>query len=574
VNVAGALYHHKKTLLAEVGLFERHFMFVTGMEDAKELLDGLNLDSIPKPPADAINHLLRLYSARGFGTFRLDMLDERSRTAEFSSENSAEALAFREKNDLQREPVCSYISGVLTWICRLVLDKKSAEESDILPLEIECIGVNQKSCKFVVAPVEILRNRFPNLSSPLQSGPEHTLKFNEEILEKNLELQGLNLSLERQVRKRTEDLWKAEGNYRSLLAMLPDPVGVLTVEGNVVAFNPAGLKLLGLETAEEATALRASSLFAEGARTWEKIVWLLEKEGSVHGHETEILRKDGEKVYVEITARFTELQQGRFVEAILKDVTQQRLMEQNMKEAQTDSEHLNDLMSHDIMNYTYAAMHYLEKFRHSPNLSEEEKRDFGMIAKEIQGAFELSASVRDLSRLRTLDEEAMTVVDLKIVLTEALENARRMFLDKRVKVNMEKPLEPCYVNCNALATNLFTNILTNAIKFDSHPDVVIDIRMDSVTENKTSFWRTRISDRGRGIPDDQKKKVFERFHRVDKAVSGSGLGLYVVRYIANACGGTVLADNRVVGDHTKGTTMSVLLQKAEERQVAKLVRKI
>ncbi|MCU0852732.1 MAG: ATP-binding protein [Thermoplasmata archaeon] len=549
-------------------------MYVTGMAEAKEFLETFDKASLPTSPSEAINHLLKQYSNRGFGTFQVDALDERTRTTEISSQDSAEALAFREKGNLQREPVCSYISGVLTWICRLVLDKDSAEDSDIMPLEIECLGVNQRACKFVVAPVSVLRERFPEMASPLQAGPEYTLKFNEEILEKNLELQGLNLSLERQVRKRTEDLWKAEGNYRSLLAMLPDPVGVLTVEGNVVAFNPAGLRLLGLDTAEEATALKASSLFVEGARTWEKIIWLLEKEGSVHGLETEILTKDGQKAYVEVTARFTELQQGRFVEAILNDITQQRLLEKEMKEAQTESEHLNDLMSHDIMNYTYAAMHYLEKLRQSPNLTEDEKRDFGMITKEVQGAFELSASVRDLSRLRTLDEETMTVVDLKPILTESLENARRMFLDKVVKVNMEKPVEPCYVNCNALASNLFTNLLTNAIKFDSHPEIVIDISIDSVTENGISFWRIRISDRGKGIPEDQKKKVFERFHRVDRSVSGSGLGLYVVKYIASACGGVVSAENRVQGDHTKGTTMSVLLQKADERQVARLVRKI
>jgi PAS domain S-box-containing protein len=557
-----------------VGIFERHFMYVTGMAEAREFLGTLDKASLPTSPSEAINHLLRQYSDRGFGTFHVDALDERTRTTEISSKDSAEALAFREKGNLQSEPVCSYISGVLTWICRLVLDGDSAEDSDIMPLEVECLGANQRACKFVVAPVSVLRERFPEMANPLQVGPEYTLKFNEEILEKNLELQGLNLSLERQVRKRTEDLWKAEGNYRSLLAMLPDPVGVLTVEGNVVALNPAGLRLYGLDTAEEATTLKASSLFAEGIRTWERIIWLLEKEGSVHGLEADILTKDGQRAYVEITARFTELQQGRFVEAIFNDITQQRLLEKEMKEAQTESEHLNDLMSHDIMNYTYAAMHYLEKLRQSSNLAEDEKRDFGMIAKEVQGAFELSASVRDLSRLRTLDEETMTVVDLKPILAESLENARRMFLDKVVKVNMVKPVEPCYVNCSALASNLFTNLLTNAIKFDSHPEIVIDITIDTVTENGITFWRTRISDRGKGIPEDQKKKVFERFHRVDRSVSGSGLGLYVVKYIASACGGVVHAEDRVKGDHTKGTTMSVLLQKADERQVARLARKI
>jgi signal transduction histidine kinase len=78
---------------------------------------------------------------------------------------------------------------------------------------------------------------------------------------------------------------------------------------------------------------------------------------------------------------------------------------------------------------------------------------------------------------------------------------------------------------------------------------------------------------GRGIPDDEKERVFARFHRVDTSVSGTGLGLYVVRFIANASGGRVWAENRVKGDHTKGTTMVVLLQKPDERQIAMMAKK-
>jgi signal transduction histidine kinase len=53
-------------------------------------------------------------------------------------------------------------------------------------------------------------------------------------------------------------------------------------------------------------------------------------------------------------------------------------------------------------------------------------------------------------------------------------------------------------------------------------------------------------------------------------VPGTGLGLYVARFIANAYGGSISAENRVPEDHTKGTRMIVMLQKARERDVAEL----
>jgi len=46
----------------------------------------------------------------------------------------------------------------------------------------------------------------------------------------------------------------------------------------------------------------------------------------------------------------------------------------------------------------------------------------------------------------------------------------------------------------------------------------------------------------------------------------------VVRKIANACGGIIWAENHVPGDHTKGTTMVVMLEKVSERKEHRLAK--
>ena len=58
------------------------------------------------------------------------------------------------------------------------------------------------------------------------------------------------------------------------------------------------------------------------------------------------------------------------------------------------------------------------------------------------------------------------------------------------------------------------------------------------------FALLEIEDSGIGISEDEAHKVFDRFYRVEgTGVEGSGLGLYVCRYIVEAHGGTIEAEN-------------------------------
>ena len=62
--------------------------------------------------------------------------------------------------------------------------------------------------------------------------------------------------------------------------------------------------------------------------------------------------------------------------------------------------------------------------------------------------------------------------------------------------------------------------------------------------------RFTVSDDGPGIPEEQRERIFERFHRTDEArdrvAGGAGLGLAIVRAIAQAHGGSVRAVAPVV----------------------------
>lgn len=91
-----------------------------------------------------------------------------------------------------------------------------------------------------------------------------------------------------------------------------------------------------------------------------------------------------------------------------------------------------------------------------------------------------------------------------------------------------------------------TNIVGNAIKFSDGP-----------VEVTVAGGRFDVSDRGPGIGSDDPMRLFDRFHRAVAARSlpGSGLGLSIVREVAESHGGSVHATNRAGGGSVIGFTL-------------------
>ncbi|HYN19933.1 MAG TPA: HAMP domain-containing sensor histidine kinase [Thermoanaerobaculia bacterium] len=117
------------------------------------------------------------------------------------------------------------------------------------------------------------------------------------------------------------------------------------------------------------------------------------------------------------------------------------------------------------------------------------------------------------------------------------------------------PLPPLRIDPGAIAQSL-SNLLDNAVKY-SHQTADKEIR---VAVRREGDWiAISVQDHGVGIPRDEQKKIFDRFHRVGTGlvhdVKGSGLGLSIVQHIVQAHHGQVKVESRV----GEGSTFSMLL---------------
>jgi len=97
-----------------------------------------------------------------------------------------------------------------------------------------------------------------------------------------------------------------------------------------------------------------------------------------------------------------------------------------------------------------------------------------------------------------------------------------------------------------------SNVLDNAIKY-SGDKVDVSVRLETRDEKHITL---RVRDHGVGVPPHELKRIFRRFYRVPNRalaqVKGTGLGLFIVRAIANKHGGRVFAQSQGEG---LGTTV-------------------
>ena len=558
----------KKVLKSDVGHFEKELTYRAGTEmfhcyTCRELSRTDHMS-----PKQLMDHLLEIFAQDGLGTFEVRALDPAEMYMEMACPDSIETVGYLSSGETQKVPVCSFVCGFLAGAGKQVFKNTACDGPDeIIAVETACVSSGESECRFIIGKRSKLEKLGYAVDSVKESISEHALRLNEEILLRNLDLQNLNLDLERQVRKRTEDLMRSEENYRSLVNLSPDPIIICHMDGKIKSINEAALGMLGYGSVDGLESENISKLLLDGGNAWERCLWLVNKEGTLKNQEFDFVKKKGGKVVGEVSAKMADLHPERYVHMVVRDVTERNILRSRMEEAKGQCEFFNDLLSHDIVNYMSAAMHFLEKLVGSRDLTEDDRRAVNIVVKDVKGAYELASVVRDLSRAEALGEgECKDATDICGMIAEAVEDAKRMYSDKNVTISVSKPASACYVEGSTLVTRLFVNLLTNAIKFDPSDKPAIDITIEPTTHKEIDYWSVRISDNGKGIPDHEKEKVFERYFRGDVGVTGTGLGLYVVRKIARACGGLIWAENRVQGDYTKGTVMVTLLKRAGNGQ--------
>ena len=169
----------------------------------------------------------------------------------------------------------------------------------------------------------------------------------------------------------------------------------------------------------------------------------------------------------------------------------------------------------------------------------------------------LNDLVNDLllaAKVETAYTPYLETIDVKQFLGEIIERLQNKY--PAVEFGFRKPEQEIIIQGDKTGlTSVAVNLLENAVKYGSeHPKISVVLRQD-----KRASLQLEFSDNGIGIPEKEKKKIFERFYRVGnedtRRTKGTGLGLYIVNQIVLAHKGTI----DVLNNRPKGTIFSISL---------------
>ncbi|MFC5802684.1 sensor histidine kinase [Streptomyces formicae] len=163
----------------------------------------------------------------------------------------------------------------------------------------------------------------------------------------------------------------------------------------------------------------------------------------------------------------------------------------------------------------------------------------------------LVGNLLDMSRLQT---GTVTPLIRGIDLDEVVPMALVGVPDAAVELDIPETLPMVAVD-KGLLERAVANIVENAVKYNPDGEAVL-VSASALGDRV----EVRVADRGRGVPDEAKERIFEPFQRYGDAPRGSGvgLGLAVARGFVEAMGGTLSAEDTPGG----GLTMVLTLQAA------------
>lgn len=161
-----------------------------------------------------------------------------------------------------------------------------------------------------------------------------------------------------------------------------------------------------------------------------------------------------------------------------------------------------------------------------------------------KGLHRMSDMVSKMLQLARADASAAARnplnVDLHRAIAGSLEQVMPMAIAKEIDLGVADSIPATVFADPEEVGTLITNLVQNAVRYTPHGGTV-----DISLRRSASDVRLEVRDTGPGIPEHLLERVFARFVKVDSSDSdGSGLGLSLVRAIAERCGGSVTLANR------------------------------
>ncbi len=361
-------------------------------------------------------------------------------------------------------------------------------------------------------------------------------------------------TLEKKVLERTKDLEKVRAKDEAILASIGEGLVATDKNGRILLVNKACERLLGWKEGETQGKLLSkvipmSDSTGKTIPALERLITKTLKDRSTTTTTTTMYykRKDGTSFPVALTVAPIFIGKDLIgAVKVFRDITKEKEIEKARSEFMS-------IASHQLRTPLTAIRWVLSSLKRE-NLTEDQAK---LVKTAHETSMNMASTIRRMLMISHLEEDGMEPELEQVVLQRELEKISRLHDAHRQRNGLELALQ-CPQDLmvrtdKQLLIEILDNLLSNALKYTPRGGKV---RM-SVTKEKESI-RIDVADTGYGIPQEEQKRIPEKFFRASNVASpveaGTGIGLYMVYNIVRLIGGTI----SFVSQENKGTTFTLL----------------
>ncbi len=331
---------------------------------------------------------------------------------------------------------------------------------------------------------------------------------------------------------------------------------------SVAAFNRALLEFLGAATIQEVDHATRSNVLLHARAAFINLLAKVCDGARSASAEMRIKDLHGMWRFVSLRLSVVPGASGDVLRGIvcISDLTEVRGNEQRLVDESRRSQLYLDLLVHDVRNLTQGVIAAMYLISISPDIGAYLKPHVERAITQAEWINELVTKVTALSKVDASDCQDRPR-DLARAVWKAVEHVCSAHKEREIVVNFVPPRAKAHVLANDLLVEAIVNLLDNAVRFDSHDRVRIDIDLRPVGDGQR--WRLSVKDNTPGVPVEAKRSMFERFDRGDAFSPGSVPGMAMVDGIVRRMGGSVWVEDKVPGDPSAGSCYVVELPAAK-----------
>lgn len=252
-------------------------------------------------------------------------------------------------------------------------------------------------------------------------------------------------------------------------------------------------------------------------------------------------------------------------DAQLQELRYRRLNDE-LTEANKELANINWISTHDLKEPLRKIQMFASMIldREDSNISE---RDRGFVSRMSASASRMQELINDLLQYAGTSsaEKNFEDVDLNAVLKDCIADLAEEIVEKKLTVHAENL--PVVRGVHFQLTQLFTNLISNAIKFSAgNRAALVELtcrRVNGSDETALSrfssdaYYRIAVKDNGIGFEQENAEKIFDVFQRLkhEKEISGTGIGLAICKKVVENHNGMIAATS----EPGQGTEIRILL---------------